>query len=345
MGNKGNIVLKKVKSISLRTLGTIALPLVVFLAMLIACAANGITSSFLTANTVDRVLKGTCYAALVAMALSTQILNGRFDFSGGITIMLSAYVAGHIAEPTGSLFLYVILCILFGLGISLITATAYRFLKLPIIICSIALTLVYESFPRFLFQGNGLQLFSKPEFNIISELPLAAVMLLAGVLIYFYFKDLSPFGTKAKLLSSNQQTSVNIGINENKNLYVTYIVSGLLFGLAAALYGGSNWIQPGEIGNLSTTSVAFSNIVPVYIGMFIGFLSFGWIGVLAGALTIQIINVGLNIILGGETTGYFNIVFGVFMILFWTLSAELGNIKKLADNIKAKFSRNKTVES
>ena len=336
--------MKLFKSISLTTLGTLALPAVMFLAMVIATASAGKLNLYVNAESMEEILRKSCMASLIAMGLSVQILNGRFDFTGGINIILSAFLAGHIAElvgGAGSVPLYILLCVGFGILISMLTAFMYKILRMPIIITSIALTLVYESVPRLLFSGKGTQLFSNDNLKVLGFTPWVFLILLAGVLLYFYFKDLSVGGTRARLLANNQMTAVNIGINETKNLFFTYLFSGALFGLAAIIYGATTWIQPGEIGNLSTTSVAFSNIVPVYIGMFIGFLSFGWVGVIVGAVSIQMLNKGLAVMINGDVSGYYSMFFGVFMMLFWTLSAELPNIKKLIASIKMKIAMKK----
>ncbi len=337
--------MKLVKSISLKTLGTLALPLVMFLAMVIATASVGKVGLYVNAESMEEILRKSCMASLIAMGLSVQILNGRFDFTGGINIILSAYLAGHIAQAVGgagSIPLYIVLCVVFGILISMLTAFMYKILRMPIIITSIALTLVYESVPRVLFDGKGTQLFSDNYLKVLGFTPWVFLILLVGVLLYFYFKDLSVGGTRARLLANNQMTAVNIGINETKNLYYTYLFSGALFGLAGIIYGATTWIQPGEIGNLSTTSVAFSNIVPVYIGMFIGFLSYGWVGVLVGAVSIQMLNKGLAVMINGDVSGYYSMFFGVFMMLFWTLSAELNNIKKLFAAIQMKIALRKS---
>ncbi len=347
--------LNKIKSILIKIAGTVALPIIMYVIFLIATKATGDSEFgfFVSSDTTEEIIINTCYASLVAMGLSTQILNGRFDFSAGITIILSSFLAGKIALPMlGSLggtatLIYVILCVAFSLIISMITATAYKTLGLPMMICSIALTIVYESIPRLVAgdsTSSGLDLTRHAEFSRLNDIPICLILLAVGIIAYFYFKDLSVGGTRARLLANNQLTSVNIGINETKNLFATYIISGIIFGLAAAIYGAKTWIKPAEIGNLSTTSVAFSNIVPVYIGMFIGLLSFGWIGVIAGGLTVQILSRGLVICNQGNAEGIYNIVFGIFMLAFWTLSAELDNIKKLINQLKLKItSKRKSV--
>lgn len=321
-----------------------------FLVMLIATSSVGKAGLYVNAESMEEILRKSCMASLIAMGLSVQILNGRFDFTGGINIILSAFIGGHIAKMVGgvaSRYVYILLTIVFSMSLSMLTAFLYKVLRMPIMITSIALTLVYESLPRILFGGQGLQLFTDEYIQVLgmkgSWWPFA--ILAVGVILYFYFKDLSVGGTRARLLANNQLTAVNIGINETKNLYYTYIFSGALFGLAAILYGATTWIQPGEIGNLSTTSVAFSNIVPVYIGMFIGFLSYGWVGVLVGAVSIQMLTKGLSVMINGDVSGYYSIFFGIFMMIFWTLSAELPNIKKLLANIKLSLAKKKMEQS
>ena len=79
--------------------------------------------------------------------------------------------------------------------------------------------------------------------------------------------------------------------------------------------------------SLSTAGIMFSYIVPVYIGMFIGLASNDVIGISIAAIGMAIFNYGLNCMnLGGG--GWQQIIMGVFMMTFYTFSAQLDNIKK-----------------
>ena len=42
-------------------------------------------------------------------------------------------------------------------------------------------------------------------------------------------------GRQATLLANNQQSAVNIGIKENRNVIISYVFSGLIFGLATVI--------------------------------------------------------------------------------------------------------------
>jgi ABC-type dipeptide/oligopeptide/nickel transport system permease subunit len=100
--------------------------------------------------------------------------------------------------------------------------------------------------------------------------------------------------------------------------------TGAIVGLAATIYVSQNQVLPQS--GLSTAGIMFSYIVPVYMGMFIGLASNDVIGISIAAVGMAIFNYGLNCMnLGGG--GWQQIIMGVFVMCFYTFSAQLNNIK------------------
>jgi hypothetical protein len=102
--------------------------------------------------------------------------------------------------------------------------------------------------------------------------------------------------------------------------------TGAIVGLAALIYVSQNQVNPQS--QLSTSGIMFSYIVPVYMGMFIGLASNDVIGICIAAIGMSFFNYGLNCMnLGGG--GWQQIIMGVFVMCFYTFSAQLNNLKKL----------------
>ncbi|HIU59348.1 MAG TPA: hypothetical protein IAC57_04520 [Candidatus Scatosoma pullistercoris] len=278
----------KIVNVLKKTGLTLAFPALIFVVMLIITAANGI-DYYVSANMVRQVVTDASLTTIIALAIYLQFKNGRFDFSGGATMILSAIIAGNITlQAGGNPILFLVLCVVFGVVLSMITATAYIVSKVPVIICTIAVTLIYESLTYVLFDAEGLSVISRTEMVMFAKVPFIFIPLLIALGLFVFFTYFTAEGRRAKLLSGNQKVAVNIGIKENKNVLITYIVCGVILGLGALVYGSQQIIKPQS--NLSTSSILFSYIVPVFIGMFIGTASIDAVGVVVAALGMEFLN-------------------------------------------------------
>ncbi len=339
----GKVMNKKERiiDISKRTGLTLAFPVFIFVVMLILTLANGITY-YASLNTLKQVVTDASLTTIIALAIYLQFKNGRFDFSGGATMIISAIIAGNITlKSGGSPILFMVLAIVFGIMFSLITAFSYIFSKVPIIICTIAITLVYESLTYLLFDAEGLNVISSSGMVIFGRSPYIFIPLFLVLALFLFFTYFTSEGRRAKLLSGNQKVAVSIGIKENKNVIVTYIICGVILGCGALIYGSQQIINPQS--NLSTSSILFSYIVPVFIGMFIGSASVDVIGVAIAAIGMEFLNYGLDC-LGVGAGGYQQIIFGAFMLAFYAFSARAGSIKNLWSRIFSAHKKKETTD-
>lgn len=314
------------KKILKNTIITIALPAGMFLLMMTLTRIKGIT--FYGSRDMWRtIFNNLGLSVTVALAIAMQLRFGRMDFSGGITMFLSGFAGVLAAQRFGNNPLVMLsVSILCGLTLSMITASVYTIARLPIIICSVALTLLYEAMTMIIGGGKGANIMGIESLNIFGRMPVVFIVMAAAMALYHFVTTYTTAARQSKLLANGQQIAVNIGINEKKNVYIAYIFSGILFGLAGAVFASQNVIETQS--NLSTSSILFSYIVPVYIGFFLGKFSIEVIGIFAGSITIQFMNYGLNS-LGYGKGGWDNILFGIFMMSFWVLTVKLDSIKKL----------------
>lgn len=299
---------------------TILFPLVIYVVMYVIVRSKGVTYYGLTVDMWRTVLINTAMTSVAALAIWTQIKNGRFDFSGGATMVLAAILAGNLAlEHSLSPVVYLILCIVIGAVLSTITGLIYIYGRLPIMICTIGVALLYESITYLVYDAEGLSMMSNTRLTIFGRMPYILIVLLIALVVFLVYCYLTVPGRRAKLLSNNQQVSVNIGISENKNVLQTFCMCGILLGCATAIYGSNNTVAP-QAG-LSTADTLFSNIIPAYMGMFVGAASIDAVGVVLAALGMAILNYGLSCI-GLGSGGWQQIIVGTFMLAFYALTAQ-----------------------
>ncbi len=295
------------------------------------CYVNG-KLIFLGADLVKQVFVNACMTVCVALAIWLQLKNGRFDFSGGATMILAAIIAGNVGMMTGSPWLALVTAVAVGVALSCVTAVVYIFGKLPIIICTIGTTLLYESLTYLVFGGQGIRVFySQAETSVFGRVPgviLPTALAVAAFVIFTYFTSA---GRKGKILSNNQRAGVNIGIDEAKNVFVTYIYAGIIIGMAAIVYVSQNEVKPQS--GLATSGIMFSYIVPVFMGTFIGLASCDVVGIIIAAIGMEIMNYGLNCLNLGAG-GWQQIIMGIFVLGFYAFSAQADKIQELVNKIK-----------
>ena len=308
---------------------TLAFPVLMFVTMVIItslnpqCHVNG-HNIFLEMGLVTNLCRNTCLSMCVALAIWLQFKNGRFDFSGGASMILAAIAGGTIGQQLGSPWIALVVSAIAGVILCVLTGVVYVYSRIPIIICTIGMTFFYESLTYLTFGGNGVRgFFSTPSLSYFGRMPgifIPAAVAIAVFILYNYF---TVSGRRSKILANNQASGVNVGINEKKDVIISYIFTGLIIGMAAVIYVSRNDIEAQS--GLSTSGILFSYIVPVFMGMFIGSVSCDVIGIFAAAIGMEIMNYGLACMNLGAG-GWQQIIFGVFVLGFYTFSSQSGKI-------------------
>ena len=315
---------------------TLLFPVLMYLAMLIItsndpdCYVNG-KNVFLNTDIIRFVIQNACQSVCVALAIWMQLKNGRFDFSNGASMILAAIIAGHVGTMANSPIVAFLVAVVCGVVLCGVTSVVYMVGRLPIVIATIGCTLLYESLTYLVFGGGGIITFyQNTSLSVFGHLPGVLLPTALAMILFIVFNEMTVSGRKGKILSNNQSAGVNIGIYEQENVSRTYLFSGIIVGLAAIIYVSQNPVYPQSA--LSTSGIMFSYIVPVYMGMFIGLASNNVIGIAIAAIGMQILNYGLNCMNLGAG-GWQQIIMGVFVMCFYTLSAQLDNLKALCRKI------------
>lgn len=316
---------------------TLLFPVLMFLVMLLitnsspVCHVNGV-NIFLGADLVRFIILNTCMMVCIALAIWLQMKNGRFDFSTGSIMVITSIIAGNVGYANRSVLVALVLSVVCAVGFSVIGALLYVYGRLPIIISSIAITLVYESLTYLVFGGQGIASFyPEPQLNIFGRVPLILIPTVVAVLVFAVYDKFSVAGKKGKVLSNNQAAGVNIGLDEKKNTIICYVFSGIIIGMGSLIYVSQNSV--GAQSGLTTTGVMFSYIAPVFMGMFVGLASNDVIGIIVSSIAISIMSYGLNCLNLGAG-GWQNIIFGAFVMCFYSLSSQLDKIQRLLEKVK-----------
>lgn len=303
-----------------QTAATLTLPVLVYVILLIICSGRGFGFlNIFTGAAMTSILTDSAYMAIVALGIGFQLKFGRFDFCGGAIVVVSATIGGVVAEAcSGGIIVLMLVSVVTGVVLSVINASVYSWLKIPISVCSLAMAYLFESIPGIVLGGDaGPDIMFMSEYNRLGLFPLILVPFAIACVLYFCYDKFTVVGRQSTLLARNQGAAVNIGINEKKNVIVCYVVSGILFGLAGAVYATQNTIAV-ITTPLQTAGTLFSNIIPSLVGLFLSRFIDDTLGTFVGAFTISLLYFGLESM--GVLSGMRTIYYAVFLALFIFIS-------------------------
>lgn len=226
----------------------IVIPVVCLIIALIMCSAYG-TPLFKDNLSISTYFYGLAYLSLVAFAVSINLHSGRFDFSISTIIILSSTVVIMLACSGVNNMLVLLLA---GLGVGLlgglISGILYLTLRLPPMILSLGVALLYEALSYMIAGGSESNNVGNLQLDIANSMkafigannssPIFLLMILGAALLFmivvFHY---TKFGYDYRALQSGQKIAVNTGANESRNALLCYAIAGSLAGLAGFLYG------------------------------------------------------------------------------------------------------------
>lgn len=275
-----------------RLLGAFAIPVGTLLIFVLLCAVRGVPF-IASAGHVELLARSIATVSLTSFALSLNLNSGRFDFSLGSIALLSSVISASITLKFG-LSAPMMLCISFAAGLLLgvVSGLLYILLRLPAIIMSLGVTLLYEALAFILTDGKGVSFGTYTRLTAFSSRVFNMVLVTAAAVLFMIFTfDHTAFGYNYRALRFGQKVTVNTGVHECSNAVLCYTISGAMMGvegyIAACLSGTINMAL-----NFSSIGVMFTAFLPMFIGGFIGRFINEHIGMVLGAATSAIISLG-----------------------------------------------------
>ena len=265
-------------------------------------------------------------ATVGAIGFYFVMVMGMFDFSIGANIMLSAIVGCVLATNFNLGYAGILIgSILCGAIVGVFNGVFYVKLRIPSMIVTTGLALIYESLANYIAGSQAPTLPSDLRgFGMMpGNLILAAISFAIAYIILNYTK----IGTYTYAIGSNEFVAKNMGINVNKYKVIAFILSGAFFGIEGILtigYGSSMVAQTG-MGSMSR------NFIPT-MGCFFG-MAFRKYGIplqaiVIGEFAINIIFYGFIAL--GAPTAIQDVITGLALLIVITLTSrpEKGEIVK-----------------
>jgi rhamnose transport system permease protein len=257
--------------------------------------------SFLSIDNFKDILLNISILTIVALGQTMVIITHGIDLSVGSMIGLVGMMVAFVIKqnPDMPVVLTIVLGMSLGAVLGSFNGLIITFGKVPPIIATLGTLSIYRGLVFSYSQGTWINSFELPAaFKLLSKgtplgLPNMVIIALVVALIVYYFLNYTRTGRSIYAVGSNPDAAQYSGIRKQRIVFLVYLLSGLLCGLAAVL-----WISRFESAQTNTAlgfelqTVAASVVGGVSISGGVGTVP----GVMLGALLLGIIQNALTLI-------------------------------------------------
>jgi len=286
------------------TLIVLAIPSLLYLLFFIIEPAN-----FGTSRALYIMLQQTFIPSILSCGLIFILTLGLYDFSVGAVLVLAAIIGADLGIHFGYAGL-VLGCILTALLLEIINALAYTALKIPSIVVTLGLLMVYETLGNLYKGGGGIVLPDK--LSIMGKAPYNMILGIVAIFIAFMIFNKTKFGIYIRAVGNSEMIAKNVGINVVKVKILGFVTCGFMIGIASIItvsYGGIMMPQTG----MNTLMRIFTPLMGCFIGLALKKQINVILGIFIGEFILVIISIGL--ITMGIDVSFQQVVTGLFLII------------------------------
>lgn len=240
---------------------------------------------FLTVTNFEQILLSVSILAIVAVGETLVVLTRNVDLSVGSTVGLTAFIAADLfkQQPGTSLVTVILLGCALGLVLGVINGLIVTVGRVPAIVATLGTLYAYRGIDFVIAGGNQVSASDVPDSYLnLATAPILGIPALiwfaaAIVVIFAYFLRYSRSGRQLYATGSNPEAARLIGIRSNVLVFGTFLISGLLCGLAGVLWGA----RFATVDARAATGLELQVIAAVVVG---GVNIFGGSGTIFGAV-------------------------------------------------------------
>lgn len=305
--------MKVIKNLISKYALMLAVPILLF--VVLSIIFHGVIGT----NNIPSLMQQAVAPAILGWGVLFNIKVGNWDFSVGSVVLLSAIIGGNIAVRLNWGFAgLLIFCLLVAVLAGVVVGLVYYFLKIPTIITSIGMLLIYESISSYAYEGQGIYLTG---WNLLGNTEIVIIAIVAAATAYLIFYR-SSIGYNVRAVGNNMNIAAQNGLNVYRVKAVAIAIAGLFAGLYAFISLGTSGVQK-TVSSMGTMGTCFDAMMCVFVGMSITRRGNLVAGIFCGSLVMQLVKLALMAI--GIPSEYNSIFIAIFVLIFMTMDAYTNN--------------------
>jgi ribose/xylose/arabinose/galactoside ABC-type transport system permease subunit len=198
-----------------------------------------IAPQFLSVPTLVNVALSIAITGILAVGMTMVILTGGIDLSVGSVVALAGVVAAMLAASggdSGGVALGVAAALAIGLGVGLFNGVVVAHFRVPPFVTTLAMLTICRGLAFVLSGGRSIG--NLPEsFNYVGRervlgLPLPVILMALVFVGGWFLLRRTVIGRYIYAVGGNRRATFFAGVNTKRVIVITYVLNGLLVGLA-----------------------------------------------------------------------------------------------------------------
>lgn len=267
---------------------------IVLIVLFIGCSI--ISPYFLQSSNLVNVTRQLCVGILVAYGEMILIVSGFLDLSVGSVLALAGVLSVATYKSTNSMIAALAVALVVAVICNLVNALFVANFNVPAFIATLGMQQVARGLVLYYTGGqNILQLGGFVEIGqgSIGPVPIPVLLVVLVTIVIWYLVNNTRYGRGLYAIGGSRSAAEASGINSKKSIYKSYIVNGLLIGLAGMIFMARNnaGLPNGAVG-LEMTGLTAAIVGGTSFTGGIGTVS----GTIAGAFIIGFLENVMNLL-------------------------------------------------
>jgi ribose/xylose/arabinose/galactoside ABC-type transport system permease subunit len=204
-----------------------------------------VTKNFFSVSNLMLVLQQAAVIGIGSCAMTFVLIAGNFDLSMGATITLSVLLSIDLHDKLGPLpavLIALAACVLVGMCSGFFVG----YLRVHSMVITLGMMSILTGV-MLLYTGGGLSWVDNPSatwFRVFGRssllgIPVQVILLLAFIGIFEFVLNKTTFGIKVQAVGGNADAVRFSGLNDKQIVLTTFILSGLMSGIAGLVMASS----------------------------------------------------------------------------------------------------------
>ncbi len=221
----------------------VLIALVVYVIAVAFIAPKITGGQFLTTDNIVQMLRKQTYVGIMACAVTLVMITGNIDLSIGSILSLTACVAADSLQLGWAAA--IIIPILLGGVLGLVNGLLVARVNLNPFITTLGTGSIYGSIAILYVEGyivptneseRAVEIFqSFGQSSLFGIIPMPVVIMAVIVAVFYFLLNRTVFGTQLYAIGSNRTAAKLSGVRCERNIAITYILTGMVTGLAGVI--------------------------------------------------------------------------------------------------------------
>lgn len=290
-------------------------------------------NTFYSIKNIMNLFRQTSILGITALGLTFIMRSGHYDFSLGAVTGLCAVASAVILFNGMNIFAALIGVCLIGLFVGACNGILVAIVGFSDYLVTFAAMFIVNGLDILLAKGgHGVTLLKKDVPALVTigygnffGIPILIWVLMAFVITSYIISERSKWGIEIRAIGKNPVAAKFAGINVPKNVLLTYIYAGLLYGIAGFLLS-SRLISVPSLGGEPYFMCSYA---VVFLGSIMQKGEFNVIGTVLGSLLMTMLQSGFSRL--GIPFYYQTIMMALVIVFSIVISLRLTKIRQKAN--------------